>query len=67
MLIINKVIAGLLGPLLLLAVCGCAASSMPAATNAQQVIAEKSDPARFPPTRGPVNATVTLSLYEDYQ
>lgn len=64
---IRTTVARLLGPLLILAVCGCTASTMPPTTDDHRVLTQMPDLALTPPSRGPIGATVTLTVYEDYQ
>jgi len=57
----------LLGSILIIVICGCAANTMPPATDDHRILTQNSDIALSPPSKGPIEATVTLTVYEDYQ
>jgi len=40
---------------------------MPPATDDHRILTQNSDIALSPPSKGPIEATVTLTVYEDYQ
>jgi hypothetical protein len=56
-----------MGSLLIIAIWGCAATTTPPATDEPRALTEKSDLPLASPFKGPIGATVTLTVFEDYQ
>lgn len=65
--LIRRTAARLLGSLLILVIWGCAATTTPPATDEPRALTEKSDLPLAAPFKGPIGATVTLTVFEDYQ
>ena len=64
---IRTTVARLLGTLLIFIICGCAANTMPPTVDEDRGLTEKTDLALPPPSKGPIDAKVTLTVFEEYQ
>ena len=59
--------AGILVTILVPIVCGCAANVPPAALDDHRSLADKTGAGLTLPSRGPADAAVTFTVFEEYQ
>jgi len=64
---IQKTAARMIGYCFILIICGCATATTPPAPDGHRVLSKKSTAALAFPSKGPSGATVTLTVFEDYQ